>query len=52
MLHLMLKNTLLVQTIKEDNDPLWQRFIENALEEKVGCVIDVGAILAGKSLKN
>jgi len=30
---------------------LWKRFVESSLELEVGCIIDAGAVLAGKSLE-
>lgn len=52
MIYLTLKNTREICAIVENEKPLWQRFIQLALEKKTGCLIDVGAICVGKSLKN
>lgn len=38
--------------IEETRQTLWQRFINLSLEKKVGCIIDVGALCVGKSLKH
>jgi hypothetical protein len=40
-----------VALIEENNKTLWQRFVDLALEKKVGCIIDAGAICVGKSLR-
>lgn len=51
MISLILTNTLGVHQIKVNADDLWKRFVESCLELYVGCIIDVGAVLAGKSLE-
>jgi len=54
MMFLMLNHTKKILPIKYSNDYLWMRFCDNVLElgkEGVGCIIDAGAILAGKSLE-
>lgn len=52
MIYLVTQFTREICTIAENDQPLWQRFITLALQKKVGCIIDVGAICVGKSLKN
>lgn len=52
MVHLITKFTNEVALIEENNKTLWQRFIDLALEKKVGCIIDAGAICVGKSLRD
>lgn len=52
MIHLTTKYTKEVCIIAENEKPLWQRFVDLSLHKKVGCLIDVGAICVGKSLKN
>ena len=54
MIHLMLHHTISVSHISDSDFSLWQRFCEDSLKlisEGVGCIIDAGAILAGKSLE-
>jgi hypothetical protein len=51
MIQLMLDNTIDALEIKENDEDLWKRFCETVLERKTGCIIDAGAILAGKSLE-
>lgn len=53
MIFLMLDHAIDILTIKQGQLYLWQRFCEDVLsikDENVGCIIDAGAILAGKSL--
>jgi hypothetical protein len=52
MIRLMIDHTKEVIEIEEGNEDLWKRFVLSALELKVGCIIDAGAILAGKSLQD
>lgn len=52
MIHLITKFTRSVCLIEENKKTLWQRFIDLALEKKVGCIIDAGALCVGKSLKD
>lgn len=52
MLHLITKFTNEVALIEENNKTLWQRFVDLALEKKVGCIIDAGALCVGKSLRD
>lgn len=52
MIHLITKFTKEVALIEENNKTLWQRFVDLALEKKVGCIIDAGAICVGKSLRD
>jgi len=54
MIHLLLHHTLSVSQISDSDLSLWQRFCEDTLEliaKGVACIIDAGAILAGKSLE-
>ena len=51
MIYLITKYTEKVCVIAENDKTLWQRFVDLALKEKVGCIIDVGALCVGKSLK-
>ena len=51
MISLLIQNTLGVHEIKASADDLWKRFIQNSLDLGVGCIIDAGAILAGRSLE-
>ena len=51
MMQLLIDNTKEICVIEEDKMTLWQRFISLALQKKVGCIIDVGALCVGKSLK-
>ena len=48
MLNMLMEHTTNVLTIEESHTPLWERFLENVLSQKVACIIDAGAILAGK----
>lgn len=52
MIYLATKYTKDICVIVENEKPLWQRFVDQSLEKKVSCIIDVGAICVGKSLKN
>jgi hypothetical protein len=52
MIYLILNYTKEICAIVENEKPLWQRFIQLALEKKTGCVLDVGAICVGRSLKD
>ena len=52
MISLLIQNTLGVHEIKTNSDDLWKRFIQTSLDLNVGCIIDAGAILAGRSLEN
>ena len=52
MVHLITKFTRNVCLIAENEKTLWQRFVDLALEKKVGCIIDAGALCVGKSLKD
>ena len=51
MIQLMLENAIDSHLIKDSLDELSVRFIESCLELKVGCIIDAGAVLAGKKLE-
>lgn len=54
MIHLMLNNTCGILTVKDGKESLWERFCQHVLEiddDKVGCIIDAGAILVGKSFE-
>ena len=53
MAHLLLNHTIGIMKIREGKENLWQRLCNQILDivsEEVGCLIDAGAILAGKSL--
>lgn len=54
MVHLMLNNTCGLFTVKEGKKALWERFCEYVLQiedDDIGCIIDAGAILVGKSFE-
>jgi hypothetical protein len=40
-----------VVDIIENENPKWLRFLHTALEQKASAVIDMGALLSGKPLK-
>ena len=51
MLYLIAKFTKSIKLIIENEKTLWQRFIDLALLNNVGCIIDAGALCVGKSLE-
>ena len=54
MLDMLLQNTLDVIDIDESDAPQWSRFLESSLQlrnKQLGCVIDAGALLVGKELR-
>ena len=54
MVHQLLRSTKEILVIKEGKESLWERFCQNVLElrdEEMGCIIDAGAILVGKSFE-
>lgn len=51
MLDMIMKNTISILDIKQCDSPQWQRFVKSALVEEVSCIIDAGALLVGKQLK-
>ena len=56
MLDMLMENTLEVMEIRESDLPQWSRFLNVVLElesedEGISCVIDAGALLVGKELK-
>ena len=56
MLDMMLEHTLQVVDVEEGDSALWERFVTTVLkledEYSVASIIDAGAILAGKDLRN
>jgi len=52
MIYLVTNFTKEICVIEENDKPLWQRLIDLSLKKKTGCLIDVGAICVGKSLKD
>lgn len=54
MIHLLTKNTLAIEPIEDGHESLWQRLCTQALKlvkDGLGCIIDAGAILVGKSIE-
>ena len=54
MINMLLHHTLDVKAVSEGNIPFWQLFcndVMNLLDRNVGCIIDAGAIFAGKPLE-
>lgn len=51
MINLIIDHTNQICVIPENEKTLWQRFVDLSLEMKAGCIIDVGALCVGKSLK-
>jgi len=50
MISSILVNTLSIKIISTGNEDYWIRFCNDALKNKVSCILDVGAILVGRSM--
>jgi hypothetical protein len=51
MVDKLLRHSLNVVYLKETEEFVWKRLVDETLAKKADCIIDAGALLAGKSLQ-